>query len=187
MAIEPKYAPRNRRREPEPERVVYEETDLTTWAMKLDEFVAPRLERGEVVVAAPADTEDSAPQTTASEAAPTLADHLENLMDFDGALCVALVDSDSGMILGQAGFSADIEVAAAGASVMLRARRSTVKALGSNELIDDLLVTLATKLQIIRPLSKNPTVFIYLLADRAKASLAMARFKATEADGKLVL
>jgi predicted regulator of Ras-like GTPase activity (Roadblock/LC7/MglB family) len=186
MAIEPRYAPRLRRKEAEPERVVYEETDLTTWAAKLDEFVAPRLERGEVVIHETPVQEVETP-AVASEAAPTLTEHLENLMDFDGALCVALVDSDSGLILGQAGFSADIEVAAAGASVMLRARRSTVKALGTGELIDDLLVTLATKLQIIRPLSKNPTVFIYLLADRAKASLAMARFKATEADGKLVL
>lgn len=188
MAIESKYARRMRRRSAEGDRPDYSEPDFSSWAAKIDDFVAPRIERGEVHVVEHNDTTETEQAVQSSGAESNgLVDTLTELIDFDGALCVALVDSDTGMILGQAGFSADIEVAAAGASVMLRARRATVKALGLDEAIDDLLVTLETKLQIIRPLSRNPTVFIYLIADKAKSSLAMARFKASAADGKLVL
>ena len=119
--------------------------------------------------------------------APTLDDSLRELIDFDGAMCVALVDSDSGMILGRAGSGVEMDLAAAGAAVMLKARRSTIKTLGLPDEIDDLLVTLTTQLQIIRPLSTRPAIFLYLIVDRAKSSLAMARFRATEADARIVL
>jgi hypothetical protein len=38
---------------------------------------------------------------------------LEGLMTVDGAMCVALVDSQSGMLLGKAGSGMDLDVAAA--------------------------------------------------------------------------
>ena len=37
-------------------------------------------------------------------------------------------------------------------------------------------------MQIIHPLPKNPSIFTYLIGDKSKSSLAMARYKATEAD-----
>ena len=70
---------------------------------------------------------------------------------------------------------------------MLKARRATIKTLGLTDQIDDLLITLTSQLQIIRPLVNKPALFIYLVVDREKSSLAMARFKATEADVKIVL
>jgi len=36
--------------------------------------------------------------------------------------------------------------------------------------------------QIIHPLPQNPSIFTYLIGDKSKSSLAMARFKANEAD-----
>jgi predicted regulator of Ras-like GTPase activity (Roadblock/LC7/MglB family) len=118
---------------------------------------------------------------------PSLEEVLEKLLSFDGAMCVAIVDSETGMILGKAGSGVDIDLAAAGASTILRARLASTKALGTNEKIDDLLISLTTQVQIIHPLPSNPSIFTYLIGDKAKASLAMARYKATEADLQIQL
>jgi predicted regulator of Ras-like GTPase activity (Roadblock/LC7/MglB family) len=107
---------------------------------------------------------------------------LETLLSFDGALCVAVVDSDSGMILGKAGSGVEMDLAAANASVILRARLASTRALGTKEKIDDMLISLSSQVQIIHPLPNNPSIFTYLIGDKSKSSLAMARFKATEAD-----
>lgn len=186
-----------RRKVAEPVEVFddYDADPKSSWAAKLDAF-APTASETAAKAAAAATAAAPVAASVAAPAAmtvdttpgsPKLKDNLEQLIDFDGAMCVALVDSESGMILGQAGTGVDLELAAAGASVMLKARRSTIKTLGLPDTIDDLLVTLTTQLQIIRPLAQSPTLFLYLVVDRAKSSLAMARFKSTEAAGKIVL
>ena len=113
---------------------------------------------------------------------PRIEDVLETLVSFDGAMCVAVVDSETGMILGQAGSGVEMDLAAAGASVILRARLASINALGSSEEIDDVLISLTSQVQIIHPLPSNPSIFTYLIGDKSKSSLAMARHKADEAD-----
>lgn len=112
---------------------------------------------------------------------------LEELLAFDGSIGVALVDGQSGMVLGEAGSAGNLGLSAAGASVILRARLETNKALGRAEEVADVLITLSSQVQIIRPLSKNSNLFLFLIGDKAKASLAMARYKAAEADDKIRL
>lgn len=170
-----------RRPKKEQERPDYSEPDFGSWAAKLDQFI-------------PATHSDPAPATASAEVAETpapaaavrdrsnLDEVLDTLMGFDGAMSVALVDSETGMILGKAGSGAEIDLAAAGASVILRARLASSKALGSTEKIDDLLISLTSQIQIIHPLPSNPSIFTYLIGDKSKSSLAMARYKATEAD-----
>jgi hypothetical protein len=125
---------------------------------------------------------EQAPVAQAVDNRPSLEAVLETLLGFDGALCVAVVDSDSGMILGKAGSGVDMDLAAANASVILRARLASTKALGTKEKIDDMLISLSGQVQIIHPLPSNPSIFTYLVGDKSRSSLAMARFKATEAD-----
>jgi hypothetical protein len=91
------------------------------------------------------------------------------------------------MILGRAGAGVELDLAAAGASVTLKARRATIRTLGLRDEVDDMLISLTTQLHIIRPLKLKPAIFLYMVVDREKSSLAMARFKATEADAKIVL
>jgi len=180
VSDEPRFLPRSRRAAAEPTRPDYSEPDFSSWAAKLDEFIPAHTE------AEPEPTVEAATEEVAHKPSD-LGSDLQKMLAFDGAMCAALVDSESGLVLGQAGSGIDIELAAAGASMLLRARRATVKALGLPDAIDDMLVTLTTQLHIIRPLTKKPTIFIYLLVDRSKASLAMARYKATEADGQIAL
>ena len=112
---------------------------------------------------------------------------LASLLAVDGAMLVALVDSSTGMLLGKAGSGLDLETAAAGNTEVVRAKLRTVKSLGLNDTIDDILITLTTQFHIIRPLAKTPEVFIYFVLDRAKANLALARIKAKEIDAQLAL
>lgn len=116
----------------------------------------------------------------------TITETLESLMTVDGAICVALVDSDSGMLLGKAGSGMDLDVAAAATTELVRAKINTMKALGLTDTIDDMLITITTQYHVIRPLAATPQVFIYFALDRSKANLAMARLKVVAADAAIV-
>eukprot|EP00456_Euglypha_rotunda_P079994 TRINITY_DN7720_c0_g1_i4.p3 TRINITY_DN7720_c0_g1~~TRINITY_DN7720_c0_g1_i4.p3 ORF type:complete len:123 (+),score=42.58 TRINITY_DN7720_c0_g1_i4:33-401(+) len=103
-------------------------------------------------------------------------------MTIDGALCAALVDSGSGMILGQVGSGVDLEVAAAGNTEVVRAKNKTMRALGLNDTIEDILITLGRQYHIIRPLQKHEGLFVYLVLDKSKSNLALARRKTQDVE-----
>lgn len=117
-----------------------------------------------------------------------LNDTLEGLLQLDGAMCAALVDSNSGMMLGSAGTGLDLEIAAAGNTEVVRAKMKTMKSLGlSNEKIEDILITLAKQYHIIRPVEAKAGLFIYLVLDKARSNLAMARRSCQDAEQALAL
>lgn len=100
---------------------------------------------------------------------------LEPLRSIDGYVASALVDSDSGMLLGGDGTAVNLEVAAAGNTEVLRAKRKVANTLKLNDSIEDILISLTKQYHIIRPLESNQKLFLYIVLDRAKANLAMAR------------
>jgi len=107
----------------------------------------------------------------------TIKQSLDELLVLDGALCCAIVDSSSGMMLGAAGSGVDLEVAAAGNTEVVRAKLKTMRALGLNDVIEDILITLGKQYHLIRPMSRKEGVFIYYVLDKSKANLALARRK----------
>lgn len=117
----------------------------------------------------------------------TIKQALEELMQLDGAMCAAVVDSSSGMILGQTGSGIDLEVAAAGNTEVVRSKLKTMRALGLNDVIEDMLITLGKQYHIIRPCSRSEGVFIYFVLDRQRSNLAMARRKTQDIDKELSL
>ena len=106
-------------------------------------------------------------------------------MVLDGAMCSAVVDSASGMMLGSAGSGVDMEVAAAGNTEVVRAKQKTMRALGLNDIIEDILITLGKQYHIIRPSARKEGVFIYFVLDKQKANLALARRKVQDVDKEL--
>jgi hypothetical protein len=90
-------------------------------------------------------------------------------------MCAALVDANSGMMLGSAGAGLDLELAAAGNTEVVRAKLKTMQVLGLNDTIEDILITLGKQYHIIRPLQAKAGIFLYVVLDKAKANLAMAR------------
>lgn len=115
----------------------------------------------------------------------TIKQTLDELLTLDGAMCCSVVDSTSGMILGSAGSGVDMEVAAAGNTEVVRAKMKVMRALGLNDVIEDILITLGKHYHIIRPSSRKEGVFIYFVLDKARANLAMARRKTQDVDKEL--
>lgn len=113
-----------------------------------------------------------------------LNESLEQLMTADAALCAALVDSSSGMLLGNIGSGLDMELAAAGNTEVVRAKYKTMALLGLKDSIDDILITLGMQYHIIRPVANQAGLFLYLVLDK-KANLALARRKMQEIEQKL--
>jgi hypothetical protein len=105
------------------------------------------------------------------------ASQVKRASEFEGALAAALVDAESGMILAAAGQSPgiDLELAAAGVTEVLRAKQRTIAALHLADDVEDMLITLTTQYHLLRPLQKAPSVFFYLILDRGRANLALAR------------
>ncbi len=112
---------------------------------------------------------------------------LDDLLSADGAMCCAIVDSSSGMMLGSAGSGVDLEVAAAGNTEVVRAKLKTMRQLGLNDVIDDILITLGKQYHIIRPVSRKEGVFVYFVIDKNKGNLALARRKVQEVERELVV
>lgn len=117
----------------------------------------------------------------------TIKQSLEQLMTVDGAMCAALVDSESGMMLGSIGSGAgvDLEIAAAGNTEVMRSKLRTMKQLNLDDRIEDLLITLGKQYHILRPCSRQEGMFFYFVLDKARSNLALARRKVTDIDRDL--
>ena len=116
-----------------------------------------------------------------------LNESLNDLMSMDGAMCAAVVDYNSGMMLGSVGTGVDLELAAAGNTEVVRAKMKTMKALGLNDTIEDMLITLGKQYHIIRPSAKLAGIFIYYVLDSSRANVALARRKINDVEAKMTM
>jgi hypothetical protein len=99
---------------------------------------------------------------------------MNNALKIGGCLGAALVDFNSGMCLGAAGNPGfDLELAAAGNAEVVRAKKSIRDKLGLKDKIEDILITLTGQYHLIRMV--GTTMFIYVVLERSKSNLALAR------------
>jgi hypothetical protein len=117
---------------------------------------------------------------------------LKEAMSIAGAVGVALVDYDSGMCLGALGGGEwlNLEVAAAGNTEVVRAKLRVMSSLALNDGIEDILITLHRQYHLIRllePTKGSPTLFLYLVLDRERANLALARHYLKRIEGDLMV
>lgn len=110
---------------------------------------------------------------------------MDAAMTIDGAQAVALVDYRSGMCLAQAGGGMNLDLAAAGNTEVVRAKIKTMEALGLRKGIEDILITLGDQYHLIRLVPNNVGLFLYLVLDKAKGNLALARYKLTDIERSL--
>ena len=115
---------------------------------------------------------------------------LKEAMTIDGALGVALVDWESGFSLGNLGGGKylDLDLAAAGNTEVIRAKMRTMESLQLNDTIEDILITLHQQYHLIRLLNSpdgSQKMFLYLVLDRSKSTLALARHRLTRIEADL--
>ncbi|MFJ8932861.1 MULTISPECIES: hypothetical protein [unclassified Streptomyces] len=111
------------------------------------------------------------------------------LTEIEGALGAAVVDYTSGMALGTlgGGKQLDLSVAAAGNTDVIRAKMRTMETLGLKDQIEDILITLGTQYHLIRPVAgrSGNGLFIYVVIDKARSNLAMARHRLKQTEEQL--
>lgn len=117
----------------------------------------------------------------------TLESSLNALMGLKGAMCAAVVDCNSGMVVGSKGSGIDMDIAAAGNTEIIRAKMRTMKDLGLTGPIEDILITLDNQYHILRPTNFSKDLFIYFILDKEAGTLALARRKVQEIDRELVV
>jgi predicted regulator of Ras-like GTPase activity (Roadblock/LC7/MglB family) len=101
---------------------------------------------------------------------------LSPLRDLAGFIGACVVDSETGMVLAiDSQGRLDLELAAAGNTEVVRAKRRTISTLNLRDEIEDILISLKNQYHIIRLLRTNERIFIYVAFDRKTANLALAR------------
>jgi predicted regulator of Ras-like GTPase activity (Roadblock/LC7/MglB family) len=99
---------------------------------------------------------------------------LQQILKLDGAAGAALVDYESGMCLGVAGTPGfDLELAAAANTDVVRAKKNARDRIGIRDKIEDILISLTGQYHLIRMVGTS--MFFYVVLDRTKANLALAR------------
>ncbi|MEE3719310.1 hypothetical protein V2H45_21435 [Tumidithrix elongata RA019] len=118
---------------------------------------------------------------------------LKSALTLEGALGVALGDWKTGMCLGYAGTDnsafpvANLELAVAGNTQVIRAKLRVAQALKLDAGIEDILITLTNQYHLIRMTQAIEGLFFYLALDREKGNLALARYKLVQLEKSLVI
>ncbi|MFD9049557.1 hypothetical protein [Streptomyces zaomyceticus] len=115
----------------------------------------------------------------------------EAMTSIEGSMAVALVDYTSGMALGSLGGGKDLDltVAAAANTDVIRAKVRTMEMLGLEDDIEDVLITLGTQYHLMRLIKGRGGngLFLYLVLDKGRANLAMARHQLRRIEAELEL
>ncbi|MEM6822478.1 MAG: hypothetical protein AAF558_11125 [Verrucomicrobiota bacterium] len=112
-------------------------------------------------------------------------EHFERVLAMDGALAIALGETVSGLCfeaLGDSGF--DLSLAIEANNQVIRAQESAMKRLQIHDDIQDMLICLQNQYHVIA-LVPHTSMFVYLVLDREKGNLAMARHALSKLVAKL--
>lgn len=109
-------------------------------------------------------------------------------MEIDGAVGAALIDYASGACLGvRGGGKIDMELAGAAITEVIRSKKRIIDNLGLEESIDEIIVTLAGQYHLIQAFDQHDDIFSYLILDKERSSLPLARTHLRSIDQELVL
>lgn len=119
---------------------------------------------------------ENTPQTAPPQKSPDLRDTLNEAMQVEGAVAVALVDIRSGRCVRTSGRSAAMRLgafAAVGAKTLYAA--SALNRQSGGDRVEDIVIALNSQYHLIRPVGSGERIFLYCAFDRAQTNLALAR------------
>jgi hypothetical protein len=89
------------------------------------------------------------------------------------------------LLLAQAGSGINLELAAAGNTEVVRAEIKTLASLELRDSVEDMLITLSKHYHLIRLTPNHPGLFLYLVLDKQRGNLALARYRLAEIERTL--
>jgi hypothetical protein len=171
-------------------------SDLLFQVDELVSFVPPASDfAGDVLVfppsSSPHEKRSMSPTSTLSgeHSMSNIKTSLDEIMTLDGAIAGAIVDWESGLTLGTIGGGPtfDVELAASGNTSVVKAKMTVMRALGIKGDIEDILITLGDQYHLIRPLTSNTSLFVYVAIDKTRGNLGLARHKVRQIESALKL
>jgi predicted regulator of Ras-like GTPase activity (Roadblock/LC7/MglB family) len=123
---------------------------------------------------------------------PTLSFHaaqqaINSMASIDGLIGGAIVDTSTGMMLARHATddSLVLELAAAGATQVLRAHQQAARQMGMTDEIDEIITSAGMRHHVMRTVSHHKGLFLFAVLDKQKTNLALARYKLMEAEQNL--
>jgi hypothetical protein len=114
---------------------------------------------------------------------------LAEMLTLDGLLGCAVVDSSNGLILARETRdeeALDLDLAAAASTQALKAHKAAARNMGLSDPIEEVMTSAGTRHQIMRQLSRYPDLFLFVLLDRHRTNLALARYKLMEVEREMI-
>ena len=114
---------------------------------------------------------------------------LSEMLTLDGMLGCAVVDSSNGLILAREvrdEEGLDLDLAAAASTQALKAHKAAAFSMGLADPIEEVMTSAGSRHQIMRQLSRYPDLFLFVLLDRHRTNLALARYKLMEVEREMV-
>jgi predicted regulator of Ras-like GTPase activity (Roadblock/LC7/MglB family) len=113
---------------------------------------------------------------------------LAGMLTLDGLLGCAIVDGSTGLVIARElreDQPIDIDLAAAACAQVLRTHRQAARNMGLADPIEEIITTAGARHQFVRPLRRQPELFVVALLDKDRTNLALARFQLIEVERAL--
>ena len=112
---------------------------------------------------------------------------LEEVMKLDGVTGAVLVDLKSGKMLGIAGDTPSLDIEAAANADLVKAKFKVLSSLDAKETVEDIVITLGQRYQLLRCMGGPQGLMLYLNMQRRIASLPEARLRLNQLEAELVI
>lgn len=98
--------------------------------------------------------------------------------DISAGTCVATIDPND---------EANVAMQAAAHAEVVKAKRTTLENLRLDDHVEDIVITMRREYHLLRVCQRQPHLFFFLVLDRERANLAMARYLLANAQSNVVL
>lgn len=127
----------------------------------------------------------SSPTTSFADRTWVAEELMQALGDIPGTLGLALIEPETGEILGSAARGVDMAVVATLHIDLCRTASRIADLVSDSGAAEDLAVTLGSQHQLIAPLSANPATWLSIVLDRQRGNVALARHQVSKIEGRL--
>jgi len=112
---------------------------------------------------------------------------INSMAGIDGLIGGGIVDASTGMMLARhtTDDSLVLELAAAGATQVLRAHQQAARQMGMADELDEIITSAGTRHHVLRTVSHHKGLFLFAVLDKQRTNLALARYKLMEAEQNL--